>query len=220
MKLTYLALVITACGTALAGTFTYNQTITLDPNAINSGGGNQFYSQQFFFTTPILLQAGDILTGTITFNNGPILIKDPAGNFAAAVEIFFSPVSGSFSTSAISSTQLLGVTGVFGNSNPVSVSASGGPFLAGMVPNGGAYNFSFTGFTYTLNVGGVEDNSSNPVAAQFRLSQFNVQGQSLAFGSTATPEPAPMALCGFGCIVIGWMGRRSRIKRARALEVQ
>jgi PEP-CTERM motif len=204
MKLTLPAIVVAASAICHASTtYTVNETITLNPGAITSSAGHQFYSQTFGVASPVTVQAGDVITGTFSFIGGPILLESPSGDFTEGIDAFFSPVSGNPSLGATASIDLLGLQGSFPQSNPFSVNEGGCCFVTEQYSNGGAYDFSFTGFTYTISV-----NSVSTGSAAIYFSQFNLDGQYVEFG-TAIPEPSSLAFCGLGFAALAWIARRT-----------
>jgi hypothetical protein len=212
MKLLSFFVVLTAICQA-STTYTVNKTITLDPNGITSSSGNEFYTLQFSNTSAVTVQSGDTITGTVSFVGGPILIEAPSGDFNEAVGIFFSQAtSAGLSTGSTANLQFLGLNGVFPETNPTPpTNNGGGPLIAFEFSNGQAFDFSFTGFTYTINI-----TSLNTTPAPFYFSQFNLGGQTILFGSSV-PEPSTEALCGIGCLGLVWAVRRHRVieKHAR-----
>src|SRR5580658_1418238 len=84
MKKTVLTTLTLACLASLgqASTFTYNQTVTLDPaNLVVSPSYNPAadgFNQNFFGNMPLLVQSGDIITGAINFS-APVTIQNAGG---------------------------------------------------------------------------------------------------------------------------------------------
>jgi hypothetical protein len=95
-----------------------------------------------------------------------------------------------------------GLNGIFPGA--ITSGGSGGCcFIAEQYSNGSAYDFSFTGFTYTINVTSVSTGSTSVY-----FSQFSLGAQVVEFG-TAIPEPSTMMFCGLGFLALAWgVGRR------------
>jgi hypothetical protein len=187
-----------------------NQTITLNSAFLSSSGGFESYGQSFSPTSPFIVHNGDEITGTINFTGGPIFIESPSGSFNESLVLFFSPVSGSVGTTETNNIDFLGLQGVFGTTNPIPVgSSSGCCFIAAQFSNGNAFDFSFTSFTYTINV------TSLTATTQFYLSSLSLQGQVIELGVSA-PEPSPFVLCGVGFGVLGWVAWRRKSILSRA----
>jgi hypothetical protein len=182
--------------------FTVNQTITLNASGIGSAGGAEYYTAQFSDVSPVTVKAGDEITGTISFINGPILLASPSGAFTESVIIYFSPSPVGASLGDTSTLDFLGLAGTFPETNPFPESSGGCCFTALQFQNASAFDFSFTGLTYTINITSVSTGS-----ASVYLSQFSLDGQTVEFG-TAIPEPSSAALCGIGCVALAWAVRR------------
>jgi hypothetical protein len=200
MRTIKLALAILAASAlGHAEIFTVNESITLNSSAITSASGNEFYNQQFSVASPVSVQAGDEITGTVSFTNGPVLIASPPGDSSESVAIFFSPQFVGGTTHSTDNVDFLGLNGDFPETNPTPIfNNSGGPFVALQQSNGQAFDFSFTGFTYTINI----DSLVNGLTPYY-FSQLSLEGQTLEFGvSAAAPEPSSLALCALGCAVL------------------
>jgi hypothetical protein len=206
MKPTLLAVLLTASAICRASTtYTVNETITLNSNAIASSGGYESFLLQFGVASPVTVQAGDVITGTFTFVNGPILLES-SSSYNQSLNIFFSPTSGSPSLGATTSIDLLGVQGSYPGPNPFSVNGGGCCFAPEEYSVDTAADFSFTGFTYTIDVTSVSTGS-----ASVYFSQFGVDAQTVQFG-TAIPEPSSMMFCGIGFLALAWGAGRRRFR--------
>ena len=207
MKATFLTLLLAASAICRASTtYTVNETITLSSASIGSSAGHEFYNQTFGVASPVTVQAGDVITGAFTFIGGPILMETPSGDTDESLVAFFSPTSGSPSLGETFSLTFQGLNGTYPGAN--SSGGSGGCcFIAEEYSNGGAYDFSFTGFTYTIDVTSVSTGSTSVY-----FSQFSLGAQLVEFG-TAIPEPSTMMLCGIGFLALGWGAAGPRVRR-------
>ncbi len=189
-----------------ATTFTYNQTITLDPNLISTNGSGITTFNQFIpGTSPLPVQAGDVITGTINFSNGPITLQGQANTVMQAIIFFDAAPAGSISLTGTSSSTLLNYSGNLtqganwtGNSSG-SLSAAAAQF-------GAPYQFSFTGWAYTIDITSVTI-GGNPASGFVKFDDVGFQANSISFAS-ATPEPATVGLAGFACLAVAFAGRR------------
>jgi hypothetical protein len=201
-------LFLSACAICQAGTiYTLNQTITLNSSLITSSGGAESYNQEFSNTSSVTVQAGDEITGTISFTNGPILLQAPTG-INEDVAIYLSPASGGSTDGFTGNLDFSGLTGIDGTTNPTPTnSVSGGPLVAYEYTGGNTpVDFSFTGLTYKINI-----SSLSPSPDTFYISQFSLGAQNITFGSTApTAEPSSLGLGGLGCGALAWVRRRRR----------
>ncbi len=205
MRIALPILLLAAPALCPATTFTYNDTITLIPSLITTNGSRADYTQLFSGNPVIQVQAGDVVTGTITFANGPVELTNVANTFSADLVLYLTPTSGAPSVGLQTNIQFLGLSGVLGTTNPTPTQNSGGCCLTGMYfSNGAAADFTFTGFNYTIDITSLSAGSS------FALTQLSMDGSTIAIGSAATPEPASIALCAIGCGWLAWRKRRSR----------
>lgn len=195
--LTFCFLAVAVCSPAT--TFTYNQTIALNPIAISSNGGSQYYNQGLLPNPSIFVSAGDVITGTIDFAGEAIRLVQPGNGLAAALFYFTDQNPApypDFSNNA--ATTLVGLSGTFG-ANPANFQTHGCCIVGGFdsyVFNNGL-DFSFTGLTYTINVTSAQINGA-PASVPVQLTLFNLSAQQIQF--LATPEPASFALMGAGLL--------------------
>jgi hypothetical protein len=190
---------------ARATIYNYSTSVALSPANVTAGGYLQSTGG-----TPITLQAGDQLSGTISFTNGNLSIL---GNLNWLDFDFFCGCQTTFS----SNVTLLGVTGTLGAANPRSSGPSFGNSVMGAdfgSINSPTENFSFTGITYTINVIGVTDNSNNPIAASFNFGRIDINASSVQINlASAVPEPSTWAMLILGFAGVGFMAYRKRTGR-------
>jgi hypothetical protein len=207
-------ILLAASAICQAEIFTVNESIALNPAGISSSNGTEVYNALFSDTSSVAVHVGDEITGTISFTGGPIRLEAPAGDFSESAGIFFSPTQGTPSLSETYSMDFQGLAGTFPETNPVSGPSGGCCLIAFQFSNGDAFDFSFTGFTYTINVTG---ESASPVSVYF--SEFSLEGQTVEFGTTtSTPEPSSIVLSGTGCFALAFALRRGRRKEFQRPE--
>jgi hypothetical protein len=186
-------------------------TITLDPSSIISSSGVDYYGEPITGLTPVTVQVGDEVTGTVTFTDGPVLIDDPSYHAGITLSFFSSPTTYGGGTDSI---DFLGLAGTTGTADPTEGAFNDGAGLVAEYANGpNPADFSFTGFTYTIYINSVPSGSL-PLDGD---AEIYLQGQTVAFGETAppaAPEPAGLGLCGIGCAALGWV-RRHQNKKGR-----
>ena len=206
MKLTTLFLLLASPVLSHATAFIFNDTITLNPNLVFQGTGNQSYTQVFSGLPSFVVAAGDSISGTILFNSEMVSIQSAAGHFTDDLAAFFSPASAA-SMSATTTTSLLGLTIAPGTAAPTPYGSNGGCcIVVGFVPDGLVHNFSFTGFTYSMTLTSVSTGTAN-----LALNQLSMEGDTMSIVVT-TPEPsAAYLLFGAGAILL--LRRRLRASR-------
>jgi hypothetical protein len=219
-----------------AATITYDQTITIDP-PFNYGGSLGSLSRT---TLPnlagITLNAGDTFTGTLTFTN-PVHVQWPANFGQGFVSVYFgSSISPSFSTNFSSTITLLGL-----DANKFPAANPSGPrelytqyFDAGMYAgtetdnNVGAFDFSFTGVSFTIMIDSINEYSNcsygpcvypsgPPVSVSLDLGGIQIGGDLVTFDTVTTPEPAGSLLCGLGLSSLVWLKRRGSFRSLLAV---
>jgi hypothetical protein len=196
---------------ARANTYNFSTSVALSQASVTSYAGFGEYLQ-LTGGSPITLQAGDQLTGTINFTNGSLSIL---GNVNWLDFDFFCS---SCQTAFSGNVTLLGVTGILGATNPRSFGSLLGNGVIGAdfgSINSPTENFSFTGITYTINVTGVADNFNNPIAANFDFARIDINAGSVGVNlSSAVPEPSTWAMMLLGFAGIGFMAYRRKSKPA------
>jgi hypothetical protein len=186
-----LSALILCAGVSRAGVITINETLTLDPSVIQpqcTGCISQYYFQALT-PTPFTAQAGDTVMGTVMFTNGPLHLRSSSG---------FEIVSLQFSTDDLSSTNSnssnLNLLGLAGDAGPVFPGTGSGPGLVAMqVTAPTPVDFSFTGFSYSINIA-----TQAPGEVVYFPYAFRVEADDILVGSTAAPEPSTSLLLAFG----------------------
>ncbi len=210
-KIALLIAVVVAVTMALvpgahANTYNFSTSVALSQASVTGGEYLQLTGG-----SPVTLQAGDQLTGTINFTNGSLSIL---GNVNWLNFDFFCSCETAFSANVT----LLGVTGILGATNPRSF----GPALGNSVIgadfgsiNSPTEDFSFTGITYTINVTGVTDFSNNAIAADFDFTRIDIDASSVGVNlASAVPEPSTWATMILGFAGVGFLAYRRRNREA------
>jgi len=187
---------------SLGTTFTYNDTITLDPSQITTSPGRQDYTQFITGATQFSVVSGDTITGTITFANGPIEFSG-AGIGYQDISLFFPAIGSSPTFSNSGYITFEGLTGTLTVTNPTPSRNSSGPALAVSESSSGVYDFSFTAIDYSLSVTSV---SSAPTTVSFY--QISVTAPNVSFGTAAAPEPSSLILIALGAAGIAIFAKR------------
>jgi hypothetical protein len=182
-------------GVGQAGTFTFDQTINLDPSLVHNHETYESYSQTFTGMPSFALESGDVLTGTITFANGPVTIESAAGDYTDYLWIDFLPSDLSISDFASADVTWQGLTLAPGSSPPeTSGTTNGSGALAGTSPEGLGHDFSVTGMTYAITFNSVELNGAQ-TSGSYSLFGLYMKGDSVAVGpGGSAPEPQFVAL--------------------------
>lgn len=187
-----------------ASVYNYSTSVALDPAYVTAGGYLQSTTG-----TPLVLQAGDQLTGTIDFTNGSLFVQ---GNINWLNFNFFC--AGGCSTAFSSNVTLLGVTGTLNASNPRSFGTAFGNAVIGADfgnVNSPTENFSFTGIAYTIDVTGLTNYSNQPISAPFRFSSIDINADSVSVNiSSAVPEPSTWAMMILGFAGVGLLAYRRK----------
>ena len=178
-----------------AATTFFNKVITLNSSLLSPSGGMVFYTQPFSGQTPFTVQNGDTVTGTFTFANGLAVHIQANAGVASGV---FADFAANINITEKQSIQFLGLSGTLGSTNPTPFGSSSGCCYGADLFESTAVNYTFTGFTYTINVTNV-----SPATASF--TQLSFQGTTVDF---VTPEPTTLSLVGAGCGILVWMSRR------------
>lgn len=191
---------------ACAATITYNATVSLDPTALQPRGtyftDHDLYNQSLSGEPSITVQAGDVVTGTITFTNGSLGLRTSPGDFSWGASFDFF---GNAGTDFTSSVQVLGLTGNLVTSNPTpngSHSLGNSVFGAG-IPGLAGQNYTFTGMAFTINLYSVESFASGleqPVT--FSLGRVEAMADAITVNVDTAPEPASLTLSLSGFLLL------------------
>ena len=144
-----------------------------------------------------------MLTGTITFANGPVTIESAAGDYTDYLWIDFLPSDLSISDFASAGVTWQGLTLAPGSSPPeTSGTTNGSGALAGTSPEGLGHDFSVTGMTYAITFNSVELNGDQ-TSGLYSLFSLYVEGDSVTIGpDSSAPEPQSVALLVMAAILI------------------
>jgi PEP-CTERM motif len=187
---------------ARANTYNFSTSVALSQPSVTGGEYLQLTGG-----SPITLQAGDQLTGTINFTNGNLSILGNVNwlnfDFSCNCQTVYS-----------ANVTLLGVTGILGATNPRSFGPGSGNSVIGAdfgSINSPTENFSFTGITYTINVTGVADSFNNPIAANFDFASIDINASSVGVNlASGVPEPSTWAMMILGFGGVGFMAYRKK----------
>jgi len=190
-----------------SNSYGFSTTLTLDPALVQTVAGSPQYFEILSGTPTFVVQAGDTISGTIDFANGPVSITGTG--FNPFLDLTFDTDSVDDQVSGTGSVTLLNLIVSPGTSLPNMSSNGGGTqFNAGFSPSGSPANFSFTGFDYVITIDATfqgADSGPIPLTPSF----FSMQGDTLTF-ATPVPEPVSGAICAAGCVLLGWLRSNKR----------
>lgn len=165
---------------------------------------NQYIPSSTIFT----VQAGDIITGSISFSNGPVSLQSQANTLMQAL-IGFDASPAPIALNGTFSLTLQGLSGIPPGPSPWTGTSSGA-LTASAATFTTPTNFSFSGFNYTINVTSVTPSGGGPqTSAGVRFQYLGLQRINLSIaGASATPEPTAVGLFAAGCGLLVWSRRR------------
>ena len=196
---------VAVAGACQGASYTYNTGVDINSAFLTTLGSFPFYQQFLSGNTPFTLQAGDTLSGTITFNNNAAMhlqVSANASNRGIGFE-FYQPGS-FFESHYASSLQFLGVTGT------LSPTTSPVQNLYHTVVSGtweslpASSDFTFTGVSYAITITDISY-TGGPFPISFGRLEALADSISIV---TATPEPASILFVGTGFVALGWIRRR------------
>jgi hypothetical protein len=193
-----------------ATSFEFSTSIALDPSFFLAPNG---YLQTLPGFSIVPLQAGDTLTGIVTFSNGSLSVSDPAGNGFQTLE-FLDP--GGPSANWSETILVLGLIGNLGNSNPSTSDFNGGGILSAEVftsPFPTPQDFTFTGFSYTITVTSVLGQQTTAPFTTADIRAFAGSGGTVDINFD-TPEPSSTALVLCGLLALLGLAAATSFRRA------
>lgn len=204
-KATMLCALAVLTAHAHAALYHFSATVDLSSPDIRPGGADQFDIYSFTGVQPsFTLNAGDVVSGTITFANGLSLqVVDPDGSHFDYLGFSMFP-QGSSSSNYSYTTHLLGVTGQLnGSSTKGSSGLLGNTVIGANFFDLTSSSVAFTGFDYSITLNANSGNNAyQPVEVYVN------------HAVTPVPEPGSVGvLFTFALGAVALLGRAPRLRR-------
>ena len=142
----------------LRGDLTFDATVALAPSIFSSDNGDSeinLPNSGPFPSSTITVQAGDVIEGTVTFTGGRLLTQGTPSLTYFDLALLFSPPSLPASV-MYNGSYTIALLGIAGTPPPANAVVSSGTFSDEFIHESysasGPFDFSITGFTYTIDV--------------------------------------------------------------------